>query len=92
MLMLLINEATELLAEGAASAKDIDEAMKLGAMHPIRPLSLAGLIGNDVCLSVLNVLHREAGDSKYVATPLLIETVKNGGLGRKSGYGLFQYS
>ena len=87
----MINEAVFALAEGLATAEEIDTAMKLGANHPMGPLALADLIGLDVCLYVMDVLHRELGDSKYRACPLLRKMVDAGYLGRKSGRGFFQY-
>ena len=91
MLVPMINEAVYVLAEGLASASAIDDAMKLGASHPIGPLALADLIGLDVCLYVMDVLHREFADSKYRACPLLRRMVDAGHLGRKSGRGFFEY-
>ena len=91
MLVPMINEAVFVLAEGLASASEIDEAMKLGANHPIGPLALADLVGLDVCLYVMDVLHREFADSKYRACPLLRRMVDAGYLGRKSGRGFFEY-
>jgi len=91
MLVPMVNEAVYVLAEGLASAAEIDEAMKLGANHPIGPLALADLIGLDVCLYVMEVLHREFADSKYRPCPLLRRMVDAGYLGRKSGKGFFEY-
>lgn len=91
ILIPMINEAVGILADGVASAEDIDQAMKLGANHPIGPLALADLIGNDVCLSIMEVLYTEFGDSKYRPHPLLRKMVRGGLLGRKSGKGFFQY-
>jgi 3-hydroxybutyryl-CoA dehydrogenase len=91
MLVPMINEAVHVLAEGIAGAEEIDAAMKLGANHPIGPLALADLIGIDVCLYVMEVLHRDLGDSKYRPCPLLRRMVDAGRLGRKSGHGFFQY-
>ena len=91
MLVPMINEAVFLLYEGIASAQEIDEAMKLGANHPIGPLALADMIGIDVCLFVMEILHDEYGDSKYRACPLLKQKVHAGYLGRKSGKGFFDY-
>ncbi len=91
MLVPMVNEAVYVLAEGLASAAEIDEAMKLGANHPIGPLALADLIGLDVCLHVMDVLHREFADSKYRACPLLRRMVDAGFLGRKTGRGFFEY-
>lgn len=92
MLIPMINEAVAVFAEGVASASDIDAAMINGANHPIGPLSLADMIGNDVCLSIMEVLHNETGDPKYRAHPLLRKMVRAGKLGRKSGEGFFTYA
>lgn len=91
MLIPMINEAVGVLAEGVASAEDIDAAMCNGANHPIGPLGLADLIGNDVCLSIMEVLHYETGDPKYRAHPLLRKMVRGGKLGRKTKSGFFEY-
>ena len=87
----MINEAFFLLAEGDACADDIDQGMKLGCNHPIGPLALADLIGLDVLLSVMDVLHQDFADSKYRPCPLLREMVDAGYLGRKSGRGVYRY-
>lgn len=91
MLIPMINEAIGILAEGVSSPSDIDLAMVNGANHPIGPLALADLIGNDVCLSIMQVLHDETGDPKYRAHPLLRKMVRAGKLGRKIGVGFFEY-
>ena len=91
MLVPMINEAVYALAEGLASAEEIDLAMKLGLSHPIGPLALADLIGIDVCLDVMDVMYREFSDSKYRPCPLLRKMVDAGRLGRKSGRGFFDY-
>jgi 3-hydroxybutyryl-CoA dehydrogenase len=91
ILIPMINEAFFLLAEGVASAEEIDQGMKLGANHPIGPLALADLIGLDVCLSVMDVFLKDFGDSKYRACPLLRELVAAGRLGRKTGQGVYGY-
>lgn len=91
MLIPMINEAIGILAESVASAEEIDKAMRLGANHPIGPLALADLIGNDVCLSIMETLHDETGDPKYRAHPLLRKMVRGNHLGRKSGDGFFKY-
>jgi 3-hydroxybutyryl-CoA dehydrogenase len=91
ILLPMINEAFFVLAEGYASAEDIDKGMKLGCNHPIGPLALADMIGLDVLLSVMNILHDEFADSKYRPCPLLKELVAAGRLGRKSGRGVFSY-
>ncbi|WP_039220151.1 3-hydroxyacyl-CoA dehydrogenase family protein, partial [Clostridium novyi] len=80
------------LAEGIASAEDIDTAMKLGANHPMGPLALGDLIGLDVCLAIMDVLYKETGDSKYRAHTLLRKYVRAGYLGRKSGRGFHNYA
>src|SRR4029077_8050365 len=84
----MINEAFFVLAEGYASAEDIDKGMTLGCNHPIGPLALADMIGLDVLLSVMQILHDEFADSKYRPCPLLKELVAAGHLGRKSGRGV----
>jgi len=91
ILLPMINEAFFVLAEGYASAEDIDQGMKLGCNHPIGPLALADMIGLDVLLSVMQILHDEFADSKYRPCPLLKELVAAGHLGRKSGRGVFTY-
>jgi len=91
LLIPMINEAFFALAEGDASAEEIDQGMKLGCNHPMGPLALADLIGLDVLLSVMEVLHRELGDDKYRPCPNLREMVEAGYLGRKTGRGVFQY-
>jgi 3-hydroxybutyryl-CoA dehydrogenase len=91
VLMPMINEAVFCLMEGVASAEAIDTVMKLGMNHPLGPLALADLIGLDVCLNILDVLHRGLGDDKYRACPLLRRMVAAGQLGRKSGHGFYAY-
>ncbi|HSG82191.1 MAG TPA: 3-hydroxybutyryl-CoA dehydrogenase [Gemmatimonadota bacterium] len=91
VLMPMINEAIYCLHEGVAEAGAIDEIMKLGMNHPIGPLALADLIGLDVCLFILNVLHSDLGEDKYRPCPLLRKYVDAGWLGRKSGRGFYTY-
>lgn len=91
LLVPMINEAAFLLQEGAASAEDIDQSMKLGAAHPMGPLALADLIGLDVCLAIMEVLQEGFGDPKYRPCPLLKRMVAAGYLGRKSGRGFHSY-
>ena len=88
----MLNEAVLVYGESVASAHDIDEAMKLGANHPIGPLALCDLIGIDVVLAVMEVFHREFKDPKYRPAPLLKEMVAAGHLGRKSGRGFYTYN
>jgi 3-hydroxybutyryl-CoA dehydrogenase len=87
----MLNEAIFLYGEGVASAKEIDEGMKLGCNHPIGPLALTDMIGLDVLLAVMQVFHADFGDSKYRPAPLLKEMVAAGWLGRKSGRGFYTY-
>ncbi|WP_042303393.1 3-hydroxybutyryl-CoA dehydrogenase [Paraburkholderia kururiensis] len=91
ILVPMINEAFFVLAEGVASAEEIDAGMRLGANHPIGPLALADLIGLDVCLSVMDVFLKDFGDTKYRACPLLRELVAAGHLGRKTKQGVYKY-
>lgn len=91
ILVPMINEAVGILADGIASAEDIDKAMKLGANHPIGPLALGDLIGLDVCYFIMEILYEEYGDSKYRAHPLLRKMVRGNKLGRKTGEGFFKY-
>jgi 3-hydroxybutyryl-CoA dehydrogenase len=89
ILLPMINEAIFVLDEGCATAAQIDEIMKLGAGHPIGPLALADMIGLDTCLSIMDVLYNNFGDSKYRAAPLLRQMVDAGLLGKKSGQGFY---
>ena len=91
ILVPMINEAVYALMEGVASAEDIDKGIKLGANHPIGPLALADLIGLDVCLSVMETLYKEFGDTRYRPCPLLRKNVRAGFLGRKTKRGFFVY-
>ena len=91
ILVPMINEALFVLAEGIATAEDIDAGMKLGCNQPIGPLALADMIGLDVCLAVMEVYLNEFGDSKYRPCPLLKEMVAAGRLGRKTGHGVYKY-
>ena len=91
VLMPLLNEAMFAVMEGVASPEAIDEVFKLGMAHPMGPLALADLIGLDVCLDIMRVLHRGLGDPKYRPCPLLIKMVDAGRLGKKSGQGFYKY-
>ena len=91
VLMPMINEAAYAVMEGVATPEAVDAVMKLGMNHPMGPLELADLVGLDVCVDVLDVLHKGLGDPKYRACPLLRRYVAAGWLGRKSGRGFYQY-
>jgi 3-hydroxybutyryl-CoA dehydrogenase len=84
------NEAFYMLQEGIASAADIDKALKLGLNHPMGPFELVDLVGLDTRLNILEYLHKSLGD-KYRPAPLLVQYVKAGRLGRKSGRGVYEY-
>ena len=92
VLMPLINEAIACHADGVADAATIDEIMKLGMAHTMGPLATADLIGLDVCVHIMEVLHRDLGLDKYAPHPVLRTMVHAGFLGRKSGRGFFDYS
>ncbi|SFB44782.1 3-hydroxybutyryl-CoA dehydrogenase [Clostridium frigidicarnis] len=92
ILIPMINEAICVLAEGVASAEDIDKAMMLGANHPMGPLTLSDFIGNDIVLAIMEVLYEETGDSKYRPCTLLRKYVRAGYLGRKTKRGFFDYN
>jgi len=92
VLMPMINEAVFCLMEGVATREAIDTVMKLGMNHPMGPLALADLIGLDVCLDILHVLHHGLGDDKYRPCPLLRRMVAAGHLGKKSGHGFYDYT
>ena len=91
ILMPMINEAVFCLADGVATAEAIDKIMTLGMAHPMGPLTLADLIGLDICLAIMKVLHRDMDDNKYRPCPLLEEMVSAGNLGRKTGRGFYSY-
>jgi 3-hydroxybutyryl-CoA dehydrogenase len=89
--MPMINEAIYCVMESVSSAESVDQVMKLGMNHPIGPLALADMIGLDVCLYTMEVLHSGLGDPKHRPCPLLRKMVDAGHLGRKSGQGFFKY-
>ena len=92
ILMPMINEAIYTLHENVSSVEGIDTVMILGMSHPMGPLHLADFIGLDVCLSILEVMHKGFEDKKYTPCPLLIDMVNSGNLGVKSGVGFYDYS
>ena len=92
ILMPMINEAIETLYNGVAGVEEIDLVMKLGMAHPMGPLQLADFIGLEVCLSILEVMHNGFKNPKYAPCPLLVNMVRAGKLGVKSGEGFYDYS
>ena len=92
ILMPMLNESIETLYNGVAGVQEIDTVMKLGMAHPMGPLQLADFIGLDVCLSILNVMYEGFKNSKYAPCPLLVNMVRGGKLGVKSGEGFYDYS
>ena len=91
ILLPMLNEAMFCVMEGVAEPEAVDTVMKLGMSHPMGPLTLADFIGLDTCLAIMEVLHKDLDDDKYRPCPLLIEMVKDGKLGKKSGEGFYKY-
>ena len=91
ILIPMINEAIDLVYTGVASVEGIDNAMKLGANHPIGPLALGDMVGLDVCLAIMDTIYNETHDPKYRASLLLRKMVRAGKLGRKTGEGFYKY-
>lgn len=91
ILIPMINEAIGVLDDNISTKEEIDMAMKLGANHPIGPLELADLIGNDICLEIMKTLYEKFDDEKYKPHPMLIQMVKDGFLGKKTGKGFYEY-
>jgi 3-hydroxybutyryl-CoA dehydrogenase len=91
VLMPLINEAAYAVMEGVATAEAVDQVFKLGMAHPMGPLTLADLIGIDVCVDIMRVLESGFGSTKYSPCPLLVQMVEEGKLGRKAGRGFYEY-
>ena len=92
ILIPMINEAAFIKMEGVSDIEGIDNAMKLGANHPMGPLELGDYVGLDICLAIMDVLYNETKDSKYRACPLLRKMVRGGNLGVKSGKGFYIYN
>ena len=92
ILIPMINEAAFIKMEGVSDIEGIDNAMKLGANHPMGPLELGDFVGLDICLAIMDVLYKETGDSKYRACPLIRKMVRGGNLGVKSGKGFYIYN
>lgn len=91
VLMPMINEAAHVLMEGVAEPEAIDTVMKVGMNHPMGPLALADLIGLDIVVDILNYIHKEKGDPKFKPAQILVDKVKAGELGRKTGKGFYTY-
>jgi 3-hydroxybutyryl-CoA dehydrogenase len=92
ILMPMINEAIEALQSGVSGVLEIDGIMKLGMAHPMGPLELADFIGLDVCMSILEVMHDGFKNPKYAPNPLLVNMVRAGKLGKKTGEGFYNYA